>query len=132
LEASRIVSQSDLLPITTPIKAGWPEVCSIFRDNYYCEASIDASMGPENRGTWVLLRSTEQGYQKSMARGIVKWFNEKKGFGFIVDPTVSGDIFVHFSAIVTKGFRTLKEGEEVEYELYEDQKGSRAKNVMRV
>ena len=67
-----------------------------------------------------------------MARGIVKWFNEKKGFGFIVDPAVNGDIFVHFSAIVTKGFRTLKEGEEVEYELDEDQKGSRAKNVMRV
>ena len=70
--------------------------------------------------------------RSDMARGIVKWFNEKKGFGFIVDPAVNGDIFVHFSAIVTKGFRTLKEGEEVEYELYEDQKGSRAKNVMRV
>ena len=64
--------------------------------------------------------------------GTVKWFNEKKGFGFIMDPSVSGDIFVHFSAIQTNGFRTLKEGEEVEYELYQDQKGSRAKNVMRV
>ena len=49
-----------------------------------------------------------------------------------MDPSVSGDIFVHFSAILTNGFRTLREGEEVEYELYEDQKGSRAKNVMRV
>ena len=67
-----------------------------------------------------------------MARGTVKWFNEKKGFGFITDPIVNGDIFVHFSAIQTNGFRTLKEGEEVEYELYEDQKGSRAKNVLRV
>jgi CspA family cold shock protein len=73
-----------------------------------------------------------ENYQKYMARGIVKWFNEKKGFGFIVDPAVNGDIFVHFSAIVTKGFKTLKEGEEVEYELYEDQKGSRARNVMRI
>ena len=81
---------------------------------------------------WVALNQRAENYQKYMARGIVKWFNEKKGFGFIVDPAVSGDIFVHFSAIVTKGFRTLKEGEEVEYELYEDQKGSRAKNVMRV
>ena len=71
-------------------------------------------------------------YQKYMARGIVKWFNEKKGFGFIVDPAVRGDIFVHFSAIMAKGFKTLKEGEEVEYELYEDQKGSRARNVMRI
>jgi CspA family cold shock protein len=67
-----------------------------------------------------------------MARGTVKWFNEKKGFGFITDPSVNGDIFVHFSVIQTEGFRTLKEGEAVEYELYEDQKGSRAKNVMRV
>ena len=70
--------------------------------------------------------------QNDMARGTVKWFNEKKGFGFIHDPGVNGDIFVHFSAIQTNGFRTLKEGEEVEYELYEDQKGSRAKNVVRV
>ena len=67
-----------------------------------------------------------------MARGTVKWFNDKKGFGFIVDPGVSGDIFVHFSAIQVKGFRTLKEGEEVEYELYQDEKGSRARNVVRL
>ena len=67
-----------------------------------------------------------------MARGTVKWFNEKKGFGFLTDPIVTGDIFVHFSAIQTNGFRTLKEGEEVEYELYQYQKGSRAKNVLRV
>jgi len=67
-----------------------------------------------------------------MARGTVKWFNDKKGFGFIVDPAVSGDIFVHFSAIQSKGFRTLKEGEDVEYELYQDEKGSRARNVLKV
>jgi len=67
-----------------------------------------------------------------MARGTVKWFNDKKGFGFIVDPEVSGDIFVHFSAIQSKGFRTLKEGEDVEYELYQDEKGSRARNVLKV
>lgn len=67
-----------------------------------------------------------------MAKGTVKWFNDKKGFGFIVDPGVHGDIFVHFSAIQTQGFRSLKEGEAVEYELYEDQKGSRARNVVKV
>ena len=67
-----------------------------------------------------------------MARGTVKWFNDKKGFGFIVDPEVTGDIFVHFSAIQTKGFRSLKEGEEVDYELYQDEKGSRARNVVKV
>lgn len=66
-----------------------------------------------------------------MARGKVKWFNDKKGFGFITDPEVDGDIFVHFSQIEDKGFRTLKEGEEVEYELYYDDKGSRARKVTR-
>ena len=68
-----------------------------------------------------------------MAGGIVKWFNDKKGFGLSWTPAVDGDIFVHFSAILLrKGRRTLKEGEKVEYELFEDQKGSRAKNVIRV
>ena len=67
-----------------------------------------------------------------MAKGIVKWFNEKKGFGFITDSEVKGDIFVHYSVIQTQGFRTLNEGDQVEYELYEDEKGSRAKNVVRI
>lgn len=67
-----------------------------------------------------------------MARGIVKWFNDKKGFGFIVDPQVGADIFVHYSEIQIQGFRTLKEGEEVEYELFEDEKGSRARKVSRL
>jgi CspA family cold shock protein len=68
-----------------------------------------------------------------MARGVVKWFSDKKGFGFIVDPAVNGDVFVHFSAILSShGRRTLEQGETVEYELYEDQKGSRARNVIRV
>jgi CspA family cold shock protein len=67
-----------------------------------------------------------------MARGTVKWFNDKKGFGFIVDPAVPGDIFVHFSVIQSDGFRTLAEGDEVEYELYADEKGSRARNVLKI
>ena len=68
----------------------------------------------------------------TMAKGTVKWFNEKKGFGFIVDPNVSGDIFVHFSAIQSEGFKTLQEGDQVEYELYTDDKGAKARNVVRV
>ncbi len=66
-----------------------------------------------------------------MPTGTVKWFNDKKGFGFIVDPAVGEDIFVHFSAIEAKGYRSLKEGEQVEYELARDQKGSRASRVVR-
>lgn len=67
-----------------------------------------------------------------MPRGKVKWFNEKKGFGFIVDADVDSDIFVHFSAIQSDGFKTLNEGDDVEYELYSDEKGSKAKNVVRL
>ena len=67
-----------------------------------------------------------------MPRGKVKWFNEKKGFGFIVDSDVASDIFVHFSAIQTDGFKTLNEGDEVEYEMFQDDKGSKAKNVVRL
>lgn len=67
-----------------------------------------------------------------MAKGTVKWFNEKKGFGFIVDPKVATDIFVHFSVIQADGFKTLNEGETVEYELYQDEKGAKARNVVRV
>ena len=67
-----------------------------------------------------------------MAKGTVKWFNEKKGFGFIVDPEVATDIFVHFSVIQADGFKTLNEGETVEYELYQDEKGAKARNVVRV
>ncbi len=63
-----------------------------------------------------------------MAKGTVKWFNEKKGFGFI---EVEGgeDVFVHHSAIQAEGFRTLKEGDEVELDVTQDPKGPRAANV---
>lgn len=65
-----------------------------------------------------------------MARGTIKWFSEKKGFGFIVDPDVTGDIFVHYSAIKGEGFKTLKDGDTVEYELFRDEKGAKARNVV--
>ncbi len=70
--------------------------------------------------------------QLTTSRGTVKWFNEKKGFGFIVDPAVQSDIFVHFSEIQADGFKTLQEGDQVEYELYTDEKGAKARNVVRV
>ncbi|OGW59555.1 MAG: cold-shock protein [Nitrospirae bacterium RBG_16_64_22] len=66
-----------------------------------------------------------------MARGRVKWFNDKKGFGFISQDNGS-DVFVHFSAIQGDGFRTLKEGEEVEFDVQEGAKGLQASNVRRI
>jgi CspA family cold shock protein len=66
-----------------------------------------------------------------MALGTVKWFDPKKGFGFIVGPE-GKDVFVHFSSIQGDGFRALKDGERVEYEFIETPKGLHARNVRRV
>jgi CspA family cold shock protein len=66
-----------------------------------------------------------------MARGTVKWFNEKKGFGFIQQADGGPDVFVHFSAIQGDGFKTLAEGQAVEYELIQDAKGAKAQNVQK-
>ncbi|HET6490846.1 MAG TPA: cold-shock protein [Syntrophales bacterium] len=63
-----------------------------------------------------------------MSEGSVKWFNEQKGFGFI-QMDDGGDIFVHYSAIQTRGFRTLREGQRVSFEVTEGQKGPAAANV---
>ena len=61
--------------------------------------------------------------------GTVKWFNNAKGFGFITTPDRSEDIFVHFRAIEGDGFKSLAEGEEVEFELVEGPKGLQAEAV---
>jgi len=66
-----------------------------------------------------------------MPKGTVKWFNDKKGFGFLVDPETGEDVFVHFSVIEGGGYRTLQEGDEVDFELEKSQKGSRATRVVR-
>jgi CspA family cold shock protein len=65
-----------------------------------------------------------------MSKGTVKWFNDGRGYGFIARPE-GDDLFVHFSAIIAEGFRTLTEGEEVEFELAETENGYRAANVVR-
>lgn len=62
-------------------------------------------------------------------KGKVKWFNDRKGYGFIEKEDASGDVFVHHSAINTEGFRTLGEGQEVEFEVIQDQRGEKAINV---
>ncbi len=64
-----------------------------------------------------------------MATGTVKWFNESKGFGFISPSDGSADVFVHFSAISSDGFRTLKEGQTVNYEVENGPKGPQASKV---
>ena len=63
-------------------------------------------------------------------KGTVKWFNDAKGYGFITQPG-GDDVFVHFSAIVGDGFRTLSEGEEVEFDLQQTDRGLQAAKVIR-
>jgi CspA family cold shock protein len=64
-----------------------------------------------------------------MAQGKVKWFNSEKGFGFISVSDGSGDVFVHFSAIQSSGYRTLEEGQEVEFDVMRGPKGPQAEQV---
>ena len=66
-----------------------------------------------------------------MATGTVKWFNEKKGYGFIVPDGADLDVFVHYSVIQAEGYKTLAEGEKVEFEMTQDAKGARATAVSR-
>ena len=64
-----------------------------------------------------------------MSFGTVKWFNDAKGFGFIAPEDGTADVFVHFSAIAAKGFRSLQEGQRVSFEVVQGPKGSQASNV---
>ena len=67
----------------------------------------------------------------SMVKGKVKWFNDTKGYGFINSEGEEKDIFVHYSAVKADGFRSLSEGDEVEFELIQSDKGLKAENVIR-
>ena len=64
-------------------------------------------------------------------KGTVKWFNAKKGFGFISDEN-GNDVFVHFSALQMDGFKVLDEGEEVEFDVVNGEKGPQASNVVKI
>jgi CspA family cold shock protein len=61
--------------------------------------------------------------------GTVKWFNDAKGFGFITPEDGSEDVFVHFSAVIADGFKSLAEGQRVEYEVFQSEKGLQARSV---
>jgi len=74
-------------------------------------------------------QSTKQGEQ--MATGTVKWFNDAKGYGFITPDDGSEDLFAHFSAINMSGFKTLKEGQKVSFDVVQGPKGKQASNIQK-
>jgi cold shock protein len=65
-----------------------------------------------------------------MATGLVKWFNDAKGFGFITPDAGGSDVFIHFSAIAMEGYKTLKQDSKVSFDLVEGPKGRHAHNIM--
>ena len=66
-----------------------------------------------------------------MATGTVKWFNDAKGFGFITPDEGGDDLFAHFSAIVASGYKSLKEGEKLSFDVTEGPKGKQASNIQK-
>ena len=66
-----------------------------------------------------------------MAQGIVKWFNDRKGYGFISQED-GNDVFVHFSSIEASGYKTLSEGDNVDFEIEESDRGPEAKHVKKI
>lgn len=83
-----------------------------------------------NSTVFFMLQESTKTRRHVMARGRVKWFNDTKGFGFIQQES-GEDVFVHYTAITGDGFKTLKEGEEVEFEITQGPKGPQASNVVK-
>lgn len=100
-----------ILSIDVIMKAAWLQPCSLF--------------------LFLSFFQKMKGGDVRMANGTVKWFNDKKGFGFISQDN-GDDVFVHQSSIQSEGFRTLAEGDKVEFEIIKDQKGYKATKVVKL
>src|SRR5262245_37367359 len=85
----------------------------------------------EGEESWNKSRDTsaKRAVRRKMATGTVKWFNDAKGYGFITPDDGGEDLFAHFSAIQMNGFKTLKEGQKVAFEVVQGPKGKQASNI---
>jgi len=92
---------------------------------YFCVKAVSVRRFPESQPQ---VETIKEG-ANIMSMGKVKWFNESKGFGFIEPDEGGRDVFVHYSAIQGEGYKTLSEGQPVEFEIIQGEKGPQASNV---
>jgi CspA family cold shock protein len=92
----------------------------------YFLSKVDVRRDRRSRNAWAASRQEEK---RNMATGTVKWFNADKGFGFIAPDDGSEDVFAHFSAIQSSGYRSLDENQKVEFDVEQGQKGLQAANI---
>lgn len=102
--------------------------CGRFLFDFCCVCVLDGGHTRSNSAP----RFPKLEFSMSRVQGTVKWFNDAKGFGFITPDGGERDCFVHHSAIQADGFRSLAEGDKVEFEIVDGAKGPAAQNVMKV
>ena len=100
------------------------------------DKSVKSPQAHDERFWWGVSRGVSNNQHRteggvSMAKGKVKWFNNQKGYGFIT-PESGNDVFVHYSAIQGDGYKTLEEGQAVEFEITKGDKGEQATNVVKI
>jgi CspA family cold shock protein len=103
---------------------GWPEVCQ-----QHTKGDLVSKLGPF---VFLVVITQKERTERMRNTGRVKWFNDSKGFGFITPEDGQKDCFVHHSAIQGSGFKSLAEGDRVEFDIVAGQKGPAAANVVKI